>query len=283
MSDTNAVAGDAADAGPGPSPRFLLNVVTGIVGIPLTWSFLCGMYDIKEYDPVYFLAKSFGYQNQIFWVGMAISAVLVFVDVILAKSDEDFKDDLYDIMKDVGEHVKSGMAVEAAVQKATSWKKSAPAEAFKRALDLSQNIPFDAALDKVASETGQRSLRESAGLMAMAVATGGDVGPSLRWVGGHFSQMRQNEKHFTTKIESGLMLMRFVGLLAAPFLYYHLQRAMDANAGEVAPMDPMTVAFFVYGAIGMGSLDGIVYDRWARVPAKLPLFIGLIRLGLGFW
>jgi hypothetical protein len=33
----------------------------------------------------------------------------------------------------------------------------------------------------------------------------------------------------------------------------------------------------------MGCLDGIVYDRWARVPAKLPLYIGLVRLSLGFW
>ncbi len=280
MSGVDGVEGEASK---GPSARGILNTITVLVGLPLTWSFLAGMYFLEEYDPLYLAARQYGYQDRIFWVFLLLAGALVMVDMVLAKYDEDFKDDLYNILKEIGEHVKGGMAVEAAVQKAVGWKSSPPAKAYQEALEMSQQIPFEAALRKVAKETGQRSFDEVAELMAMAVHAGGDIGTSMRWLGGHFSTLRSNEKRFTASIEGSLMTMRIIGLLAAPFLYMLLEGALDRNNSQAGPLDPFAVAFFVYGAIGMGSLDGIVYDRWVRVPAKLPLFIGLIRLSLGFW
>jgi hypothetical protein len=268
---------------PAMNTRFVLVIVSVLVGVPLSWSFLAGLYGIEQYDPLWLVADLIGYGDWWFWIALELALVLFFLDWYLESYNAEYKDELYGLLKDIGEQVKSGLAVEAAVKKSAGWKSSPPARAMQRALELAEDVPFDAALRKVAYESGQPAFREVGGLMAVAIETGGDVGTQLRWLGGHLSTLRQNEKEFQASIESSLRLLRAIALLAAPFMYYWLQFSFDRFNAHKEGNDPATVAFFVYGVVMMAILDGLVYSRWERVPSKLPLYLGLLRFCLFEW
>lgn len=268
---------------PALSVRTALVLISVVVGTPLSWSFLAGLYHFEQLDPLWLAANLLGYGNWWFWIALELALVLFFLDWYLESYNNEYKDELYGLLKDVGEQVKAGLAVEAAVKKTAGWKSSAPARALQRALELSEDVPFEAALRRVAEESGQPSLREVGGLMATAIETGGDIGSSLRWLGGHLATLRQSEKEFQASIESSLRLLRGIALLAAPFMYYWLQFSFDRFNDHKVGNDPATVAFFVYGVVMMSILDGLVYSRWERVPSKLPLYLGLVRMCLFEW
>lgn len=264
--------------------RQILNAAIVIVGMPISFSLLAGMYRMDNYDFMAGLFKMIGYEKAGFVTSCAIAAGLYFADEALEAYNGRFADELYGLIKDIGELVKAGESVEAAVQKATGWKVTPAARRFREALELSKDASFDVSLRHVAENSGQPAFRETAMLMAGAIDAGGDVGPALRWLAGHFSRLRQHEREFSEKLNGALMTMRGVALVAAPMLYRGLEWSLAGHSGEWnTKLSPATVSFFAWGSLWMASLDGLVYGSWSRVPARIPIYIALSRTFLGIW
>lgn len=243
-----------------------------IASIPLTLYFLGRMLGVMyiELFP--------------FEVAVAGSVLLVLLDSSYSKYQDLYKDQLFALLKDFGENMSAGMAVETAVQNATGWRNYGPAREFNRALAEAQNVPFTAALAHIGARSRQTTFREVTGLLTLAVRAGGDIGSSVRWLGAHFTTLRAVEKEFTSKINSSIKLMWFVGLLAAPFMYTMLASSF-ANFVGADPEDGIAIAavwFYAFGSAGMASLDGLVYGRWWNVPPKMPLFMALTYIMMGF-
>ena len=76
--------------------------------------------------------------------------------------------------------------------------------------------------------------------------------------------------------------MRAIGLLIAPFMYTLLAASLAGfeQAASNPRIDQSAISFYVFGAVGMAVLDGFVYGRWARMPSRLPLFLGLVYFSL---
>lgn len=267
------------------NPTAVLTAVTLVLGIPMSVSVVLGMFGASAYDPLYLLASLAGWPKLTFWFCLLGGFFLYAADDLFYQAQDRYIDELNAILKDIGEHVKAGMSIEAAVKVSTDHRSSAPSAALKDALNLAQHMPFDAALRHVAKKTGQPAFQEVMSLVAVAIEGGNDVGPAVRWLAGHLGRLRQYEKEFMASISSSLMMLRFIALLATPFLYKLLQGRFDVLASQVgrSGLDPDTVAFFALGVLGMSCLDGLVYGNWTRVPAKVPLYLGMCRFSLGLW
>ena len=262
--------------------RTVLYVLIALLGLPLSGSMLLGMFGAQDQDPVYTLLRAQGMGDLTFWISLGVGFAIFLTDMWLDAYNGRYADDLYAILKDVSESVKAGTSVEGAVQKAVGWKRSPAARAMQQALALSKDVPFSTALRSAASASGQPAFTEVALLMSAAVDGGGHIGPALRWLAAHLGKLRQAEKEFAASIESSIMLLRGVGLLAGPFLYQLMYHSVHRDEPALT-IDIPSLAFFAYGTIAMAMLDGVVYGRWARVPAKFLFFLGLTRLSLGIW
>jgi hypothetical protein len=264
--------------------RQILNAIIVVVGLPLCWSMLAGMYGVKEYDPIWLIADEAGYGKIVFPVTVLVSGILFFADEAIERYQMRFANDLYGLLKDIGEAIKAGASVEAAVHKAAGWKKTAAAGALNRAMQLTEQIPFDAALKLAAEESGQPAFREAAALIAGAANAGGDIGPSVRWLAGHFARLNQSEVEFGEKLSAAVTTMRGVALFAVPALYRGLEWSLS-NRSEQArtTLNPATVSFFAWAVVWVAMLDGFVYGNWHRVPAKIPFYLGICRTSMGAW
>lgn len=262
--------------------RTVLYALIAVLGLPLSVSMLLGMFGAQDHDPVYTLLRAQGLGDLTFWISLAVGFAIFLADLWLDAYNGRYADDLYAILKDVSESVKAGTSVEGAVQKAVGWKRSPAAQAMQRALALSKDMPFSTALRSAAATSGQPAFTEVALLMSAAVEGGGHIGPALRWLAAHLGKLRQAEKEFAASIESSVMLLRGVGLLAGPFLYQLMYHSVHRDEPARA-IDVPSLVFFAYGTIAMAMLDGVVYGRWARVPSKFLFYLGLTRLSLGIW
>jgi hypothetical protein len=262
--------------------RTFLTVIIAVLGLPLSGSMLLGMFGAEKDDPFTSALSTQGYGDLAFWIALGVGFVIFLIDLWLDAYNGRYADDLYAILKDVSESVKAGTSVEGAVQKAVGWKRSPAARAMQRALALSKDMPFATALRSAAASSGQPAFHEVALLMSAAVEGGGHIGPALRWLAAHLGKLRQAEKEFAASIESSVMLLRGVGLLAGPFLYQLMYHSVHHDTPTLA-LDIPSLVFFAYGTVAMAMLDGVVYGRWGRVPSKILFYLGLTRLSLGIW
>lgn len=264
--------------------RQALDTVIVLVGVPISFSLLAGMYGAQNFEFMVVATQSIGLGRLGFVIAGVIAGLLYAADNALESYNGRFTDELYGLVKDIGEQVKSGLSIEAAMQKSTEWKSSPAASRFKEALLLARDAPLEAALRRAAESSGQPAFRETATLMAGAIDAGGDVGPALRWLAAHFGRLRQHEREFTSQLNGALVTMRAVALVAAPLLYRGLEWSLAGHDGAAqTTLSPATVTFFAWGAVCMASLDGLVYGMWTRVPAKVPVYIAISRTFLGIW
>jgi len=250
-------------------PTIVLVRWGGLFGaIPLTAFFFGRLFDL-------FYISFFPFE-----VALLGAIGLVAMDASYAKYQDVYRDQLFALLKDFGDNMSAGMAVETAVQNATGWRNYGPSKEFNRALAEAQEVPFTAALEHVGQQSRQGAFREVSGLLTLAVRAGGDIGSSVRWLGAHFGTLRATEKEFSAKINSSIKMMWFIGLIAAPFMYMMLATSF-ANFVGGDPDEGIDLAalwFYAFGACGMACLDGLVYGRWGSVPPKVPLFLGLIYI-----
>jgi hypothetical protein len=269
--------------------RRILTALSVVFGLPVAVSLGLGDWTRVEHlagashlpDPLGWLLGAFGLSGLSLIVGLLLASGLALADVLLEWYRGWYEDELYAILKELGERISGGASVEAAAHQATSFRRTPPAWVFQEALRLAGDVPLDQALRHVSARSGQRAMVEIGGLVASALQAGGDFGPALRWLASHFQRLRLLERSFTGSLSSSLVILRVVSLVAAPFMYSTLVwRFADFN-GEPAKISVFAVAFFYTGVVGMVSLDGLVYGRWDRVLPKLPLFLGLTRVSLG--
>lgn len=254
------------------------------LGLPLAASFVTRFFRPPLPDPLGMAADLAGLPAPPFMLLLAIAGAIVTADNRFSARRDSYRDELYEILKEVGEAMSSGLAIESALHQAARWKKTGPSAEFREALELAQQAPLEDALRTVALHTSHPPFKEVAGLMSVAISAGGDVGSSLRWLGAHYSTLRATEKEFVSKLSSTLTIMRAIGLLAAPFLYAWLEHSFAGfihTRGGPASLKAGAIAFFAFGAVGMACLDGLVFGRWSHVPAKVPLYLGLVCLMLG--
>ncbi len=131
------------NASGGLGMRQILNAFIVAIGLPLCWSMLAAMYDARDFDPLWLAADSVGYGAFVFPVTLAVAAALFFADEAIDRYQLSFSNELYGLLKDIGEHIKAGESVEASVYKASTWKKGSapPSESSAAPTTLGTNVP----------------------------------------------------------------------------------------------------------------------------------------------
>ncbi len=268
----------------GIGPLHVVRLVQWVIAIPLIWSFVVGILGIDALDPLMELAEGMGVSSFIArWVFAGASAALFVSEQQIDQWQDSFAQRLHDIIKTIGDEVREGKAVETAVALAAS-EGGGPAALFRDSLDVARDMPFESALVAVADNSGYPYFQEVAHLMAMAVDSPGDTGRALRDLGTELEQSYRLSSSLSAQIYASLVILQGTALVFVPFLFRLLEQSYYRNLAEI--MDHRTALepslFFAYGAIATASLDGIVFDRWSSVPARIPVSLAMVYGGLNF-
>ncbi len=228
-------------------------------------------------DPVQILMDAIVGDDRGFAVGVSLTGGLVAIDRLLTTWSRRQSRILYDLLKAVGDAVREGKSIEEALRDETATRRGHYPSLLRKALADSGGLPLAHILRDVASGVSDAGPRETLQLVANALDAEGDVGPVLRWLGQHQTDLVLQETVFERKLSGTLVTMRGMGLFVAPFLFSTLAAQVDANVG--VPASAMRAGFFFYAvaAVMMAALDGLVFGRWLRAVPKIPFFLGLVR------
>lgn len=273
----------------GIGPIHVVRLVQWTIAFPVIWSFLVGLLRLDLIDPLMTLGQTFGLSTtNTRWALFAIAVGLEISEQRVDASEDRFTNHLHQLIKTIGDEVKEGSAIETAVSQAAKAG-GGPAALFREALDASRDMPFQSALITVANTSGNTYFQEVSHLLAMAVDSPGDTGQAIRDLGTELEKSYGLSSALTSHIYSSLVVLKGTALIAVPPMYrllsYTFYQSL-AGASEDATLSVdiqlEAASFFAYGAIITASLDGIVFDRWARIPARIPLALSLVYGGLSY-
>lgn len=265
----------------GTSTDTIFRVVQWLIGAPIIWSFSTRLVGLPELDPVTPLLEPFLGVGLTKYGMLGIAIVLEVTDRMLIKSEEEYQNRLHEIIKDVGDRLRAGKAVETSVSESAA-RGGGPATVFKEAISLSDELPFEAALRLAGDRSGKPYLREVMYLMAEAVSSGGDTGSALRRLGMELERNRQYQISVAAKLASPISLMRAVGLMLVPPLYASLRWSFANFVGIPPGAEAGAQVFFLYGAIAITIFDGLIFGQWDRLGARLPLAAAAVYCGLNW-
>lgn len=271
----------AKTAESGISTEALFRAAQWLVGLPIIWSFsvrLIGLGALDPFDP--FLTGLVG--PTIAKYGMlGVAFALEITDRMLLQHEEEYQNRLHEIIKDVGDRLRAGKAVETSVAEAAA-RGGGPSKVFREAIRLSDELPFEGALRVAGDRSGKPYLREVMYLMAEAVSSGGDTGSALRRLGMELERNRQYQISVAAKLSSPIALMRSVGLVMVPPLYAALRWSFAGFVGIPAGPEAGAQVFFLYGAFAITVFDGLIFGQWDRLGARLPLAAAAVYCGLNW-
>lgn len=265
----------------GTSNETIFRVVQWMIGLPIIWSFsvrLIGLPDLDPIDP--FLSQFFGPRWTKYGM-LAVALALEVTDRMLLSREEEFQNRLHELIKDVGDRLRAGKAVETSVAEAAA-RGGGPSKVFQEAIRLSAELPFESALRVAGDRSGKPYLREVMYLMAEAVSSGGDTGSALRRLGMELERNRQYQISVAAKLSSPIALMRAVGLVLVPPLYATLRYAFANFIGITPGPEAGAQVFFLYGAVSITVFDGLIFGQWDRLGARLPLAAAAVYCGLNW-
>lgn len=250
-----------------------------VLSIPLTASVLLHFFDLGAYDPVYSLLVLFRWHESYVYFVLFAGFCVWIADAWRLSKEAEYRDSLYEIIRDIGDRVALGAPIETAVTDASRGVRTGPARHFREALHEAEQLPFEVALRQAGRTSARPEFEEMAELLAAALEEGGrDAGKSIRWLGSHFGRIRKNEREFTSKVTTGTTMLRFVALVAAPPLYTMLSRSVggvEGLAGSEQLYQP-AVMFYLGGAVLCASTELLMYGRLGSTLARLPFFIGVV-------
>lgn len=270
----------------GIGPKQIMRVLQWMIGVPIIWSFALAMAGLNWTDPALLLMQTMITSE--WWARVALGGIALmieFSDFLMKKSQHDYEQRVHEILKAIGDRLRSGSAVETAVAEACRTT-DGPSDVFEHAIELADEMSFYDALKVAADECGSEYLREVCYLVAEAVQSEGDTGSAIRRLG---LELERNHQYATTvqaKIANPLMVMRVVGLVAVPPLYslltYSFNNYETSRHEAVKEMShhPAALAFFGYVALVISMYDGLIFGEWERVPVRLPLALASVYLGL---
>ncbi|MCB9682345.1 MAG: hypothetical protein H6733_12835 [Alphaproteobacteria bacterium] len=265
----------------GVGPKQIARMAQWTLGIPIVYSFSVALLGLPLYDPfVDVVGMLVGTEWRARWVLGAIAALIEISDMAIVKGEEEYENRIHELIKGIGDRLRAGSAVETAVSEACR-QTDGPSVVFERAIELSDAMPFDAALREAADTCGSDYLREVCYLVAEAVSSEGDTGGAIRRLG---MELERNHMYMTTviaKISSPVLVMRIVGLFAVPPLYA-LLRFSSNNMSGVHSTEQGAQIFFMYGAVGITVFDGLIFGQWERLFARLPLAVAAVYIGLNW-
>lgn len=265
----------------GTSTETLFRAAQWLVGLPIIWSFsvrLIGLGWLDPFDPL--LSGLFGARAAKYGM-LGLALVLEVTDRMLLMHEEEYQNRLHEIIKDVGDRLRAGKAVETSVAEAAA-RGGGPSKVFQEAIRLSDELPFEGALRVAGDRSGKPYLREVMYLMAEAVSSGGDTGSALRRLGMELERNRQYQISVAAKLSSPISLMRSVGLVLVPPLYAALRWSFAGFIGIASGPEPGAQIFFLYGAISITVFDGLIFGQWDRLGARLPLAAAAVYCGLNW-
>lgn len=263
----------------GIGPKQILRLAQWGLGFPIAASFFLAMLWPGIPDPVMWLVGQW-FESE--WWGrvflLVVAALLEFSDMVLVKTEGEFETKVHEIVKGIGDRLRAGAATETAVAEAVRGT-SGPSSVFARAIELSDTMPFDAALRQSADECGSAYLREVAYLVSEAVANEGDTGAAIRRLGMELERNHQYATAVIAKISNPVMVMRVIGLFAVPPLYTLLRWSfggLEPGAG----VETGARWFFLYGAVAITMYDWLIFGQWERIFARMPLGLAAVWCGL---
>ncbi len=262
-------------------PQQVVRIIQWMFGVPIAYSFIIALVGVELFDPALILMKLV--VPSTWWARVALAGVAAFIEVsdtVVVKIADEYNSKIYEVLKGIGDQLRGGAAVESAVAESI-MASSGPTEVFKRAVDLSDAMPFEDALRAAADECGNAYLQEVSYLVAEAVSSDGDSGSAVRRLGMELERNATYESSIRAKIATPLMVMRGIGLFAVPPIYALLRNT--ANGSDFAGsegVEPGARFFFLYGALAIGIYDWLVFGQWERLFARLPLGVGAVYLGL---
>lgn len=265
----------------GIGPIHLVRLVQWSLALPLVWHYLVSLLALRLPDPVWELLENAGLDP---WpahvVLFAAAVVLEISERAVASAEQSFANQLHDMLKTIGDGIREGQAVESAVAEAAQGS-SGPAGLFREALELSADMPFESALRAVADSSGRPYFKEVGQLVSMAVNSPGDAGQAIRVLGTELERSYRLTTGLTAKTGASLGVLKGTALIAVPPLYRVLTRQFDASIDLLNSVVIWEARlFFTYGAVAATAIDGIVFDQWDKIPARLPLNLCLVYAGL---
>lgn len=263
----------------GTSAETIFRVIQWVIGVPIIWSFGIRLVGFPDLDPIQpMLALLVG--ETIAKYGLAVVALfLEITDRRLIEREVEYQNRLHEIIKDVGDRLRAGKAVETAIAEAAK-RGGGPSAVFEEAIKLSDEMPLEFALKVAGDRCGKPYVREVLYLMAEAVVAGGDTGAAIRRLGMELERNRQYVIAVSAKLAGPLGLMRGVGLLAVPPLYAALRYSFTNFAEMKGGPEPGAEIFFFYGAVAITVFDGLIFGQWDRLGARLPLAAAAVYVGL---
>jgi hypothetical protein len=259
-----------------------------LLGVPIVYSFAIALLNLNWPDPLLDLVVSLtsfsgGIGRQRWWSHVVLGVVAFVIeltDKALVKGEEDYDGKVHEIIKNVGDRLRSGSAVETAVAEAIRTT-DGPSAVFEHAVQLSDAMPFDAALREAADTCGSPYLKEVCYLMAEAVGAEGGTGGAIRRLGMELERNHTYAASVASKIKTPVSVMRGVAFIAVPPLYALLRASFNGFSGAgIANLEPAATLFFLYGAVGITVYDGIIFGQWERLFARMPLAFAAVYLGL---
>jgi len=266
----------------GIGPRQLLRILQWAVGIPIAVSFFIALVSPGLPDPfVWLLEPWFGSEWGVRLALFGVAAGLEFSNLAVVQAEGIYETKLIEIVKGIGDRLRAGAATETAVAEVVRDKTTGPAVVFVRAITLSDEMPFDAALRLAADQSGSAYLREVAYLVAEAVASEGDAGSAIRRLSVELERGQQYAVKVTAKLSTPIMVMRGIGLFAVPPMYALLRWAFGGIQGE-GGVEAGARLFLLYGAVIITLFDWLVFGRWERIFARMPLGLAAVWCGLNW-
>lgn len=274
-----SASGPTLQAGLGPEQ--VIRIVQWFFGVPIAYSFILAMTGLTWFDPALLLMM--GLVPDPWWARVVLAGIAVvieFSDVLLMRSNNDYRTKIFEVLKGIGDRLRGGAAVESAVAEAIK-SASGPTDVFKRAVELSDSMPFDEAMRAAADDCGDAYMQEVAYLVAEAVANEGDSGSAVRRLGMELERNATYETSIKAKIATPLLVMRIVGLFAVPPIYSLLRATAEGSvySGSTG-VEPGARFFFLYGAIAITVYDWLIFGQWERLFARMPLGLAAVYLGL---
>lgn len=265
----------------GIGPAHLIRLIQVAIALPVAWSFFIAIVEWKAADPLLELAESLGVAPTTARWGLAIVAVLLEMsEQWVRQSEVRFASRLHELLKTIGDLVRDGAATESAVAEATRGG-SGPAALMRDALQISEDMPFEAALRAVADNSGRPYFQEVAHLVAMAIDSPGDVGQAIRTLGTDLERTDRLSKTLQVAIFRSTMILKGTALVFAPPMFALLTSTFQRSNITQGNVDAgAAYSFFAFGAFAAASLDGLVFDRWGSVIPRLPLALALVYGGL---
>lgn len=265
----------------GIGPLHLIRLVQWSLAAPLIWHYLVQLLALRLPDPLWELVENVGLEA---WpahiVLFAAALMLEISERAVDNLETAFANQLHEILKTIGDGIREGQAIESAVTDAAQGS-SGPSALFREAVELSSDMPFESALRAVADTSGRQYFQEVGQLVAMAVNSPGDAGQAVRVLGTELERTYRLSVGLIAKTGASLSTLKGTALVATPPLYRVLTSAFD-NSMDLLTSVVLWEArvFFTYGAIAATAIDGIVFDQWDKIPARLPLNLCLVYAGL---